>query len=91
LVSKRPRKQADKKLALFRQILLDLGAGAKTNVGFGRFCGSEPRTRNGGAKRGVERTNRRKATANASIAEKRPKRQKTANIIPPARVQEQAR
>ncbi len=28
---------AEKKLELFRQIILDLGIGAKTNVGFGRF------------------------------------------------------
>lgn len=28
----------DNKLSLFKQILLDLGAGAKTNVGFGRFA-----------------------------------------------------
>ncbi len=28
---------AEEKLALFRKILLDLGIGAKTNVGFGRF------------------------------------------------------
>lgn len=28
---------ADKKLKFFKQILLDFGAGAKTNVGFGRF------------------------------------------------------
>lgn len=32
-----PFVSADKKLELFRQILLDLGAGAKTNVGYGRF------------------------------------------------------
>ncbi|MDR2011239.1 MAG: type III-B CRISPR module RAMP protein Cmr6 [Bacteroidales bacterium] len=30
---------AEKKLALFRQILLDLGIGAKTNVGYGQFSG----------------------------------------------------
>lgn len=55
---------ADKKLDIFRQILLDMGVGAKTNVGYGKFA--ESRIGSGGTSQAVQD----KATIKMAVEEK---------------------